>query len=103
MSLLIVSHFDIRYEIGCHVWEYLFFYDTCFINGVQFIFYFLLKHIYSHLSCRAVVDAMAKRHTDNSFQVDDFNIELENQSGDKMKVGTETDQRCDFTFDFLVL
>lgn len=46
---------------------------------------------------------MEKRHTDNSFQVDDFNIELENQSGGKMKVGTETDQRCDFTFDFLVL
>lgn len=43
---------------------------------------------------KAAVDAMAKRHTDNSFQVDDFNIELENQSGDKMKVGTETDQRA---------
>ena len=46
---------------------------------------------------------MEKRHTNNSFQVDDFNIALENQSGDNMKVGNETDQRCDFTFDFLVL
>ena len=43
---------------------------------------------------------MEKRRTDNSFQVDDFNIELENQSRGKMKVGTETDQRCDFNFDF---
>lgn len=43
---------------------------------------------------KAAVDAMAKRHTDNSFPVDDFNIELENQSGQKMKVGSETDQRA---------
>lgn len=53
--------------------------------------------------CRAAVDAMAKRHTDNSFPVDDFSIELENQSGEKMNVGSETDQRCDLTLDFLVL
>lgn len=43
---------------------------------------------------KAAVDAMAKRHTDNSFPVDDFNIELENQSGQKMKVVSETDQRA---------
>lgn len=43
---------------------------------------------------KAAVDAMAKRHTDNSFPVDDFSIELENQSGEKMNVGSETDQRA---------
>eukprot|EP01018_Ginkgo_biloba_P022885 Gb_03805 [translate_table: standard] len=37
---------------------------------------------------------MAKRHTEDSLSLDDFNIELENQSGEKMKVGSETDRRA---------
>ncbi|MFS7962624.1 hypothetical protein Hanom_Chr08g00728841 [Helianthus anomalus] len=34
------------------------------------------------------------RHADGSLPVEDFNLELENQSGEKVKLGTEDDQRC---------
>ncbi|KAJ0450950.1 hypothetical protein HanHA300_Chr15g0562021 [Helianthus annuus] len=33
------------------------------------------------------------RHADGSLPVEDFNLELENQSGEKVKLGTKDDQR----------
>ncbi|GLJ36803.1 hypothetical protein SUGI_0742380 [Cryptomeria japonica] len=43
---------------------------------------------------KAAVDAMTKRHTNDSFPVDQFSIELENQHGEKMSAVSETDQRA---------
>ncbi|XAR66832.1 hypothetical protein NMG60_11013181 [Bertholletia excelsa] len=43
---------------------------------------------------KAAVTSLAKRHADGSLPLDDFNIELENQSGDKVQLGSETDQRA---------
>lgn len=43
---------------------------------------------------KAAVDAMTKRHTNDSFPVDQFSIELENQHGEKMSSVSETDQRA---------
>ncbi|XP_052183356.1 uncharacterized protein LOC127795614 [Diospyros lotus] len=50
-------------------------------------------------SCRlsrlkAAVTALAERHSDGSLPLEDFNIELVNQSGDEVKLGSETDQRA---------
>ncbi|XP_058111437.1 uncharacterized protein LOC131254737 [Magnolia sinica] len=42
---------------------------------------------------RAAADALAKRHVDGSLPVEDFNIELEDQSGQKVQLGSENDQR----------
>ncbi|KAL6195702.1 hypothetical protein ACLB2K_031320 [Fragaria x ananassa] len=42
---------------------------------------------------KAAATAMAKRHADGSLPVENFNIELEDQSGKKVKMGTETDQQ----------
>lgn len=36
---------------------------------------------------------MAERHADGSLPIEDFNIELEDQSGSKVNLGSETDQR----------
>jgi hypothetical protein len=38
---------------------------------------------------------MAKRHADGSLPVEDFNIEVEDQSGKIVQLGSETDQRYD--------
>ncbi|KAF3453050.1 hypothetical protein FNV43_RR03483 [Rhamnella rubrinervis] len=43
---------------------------------------------------RAAATALAKRHADGSLPVEDFNIELEDQSGRQVQLGTETDQRA---------
>lgn len=44
---------------------------------------------------RAAATSLAKRHADGSLPVEDFNLELENQSGEKVQLGSETDQRYD--------
>lgn len=36
---------------------------------------------------------MAERHADGSLPIEDFNIEVEDQSGQKVHLGSETDQR----------
>ncbi|XP_022728808.1 NEDD8 ultimate buster 1-like, partial [Durio zibethinus] len=43
---------------------------------------------------RAAATALSKRHVDGSLPIEDFNIELENQEGQKVQLGTETDQRA---------
>ncbi|XP_076910998.1 uncharacterized protein LOC143568827 [Bidens hawaiensis] len=43
---------------------------------------------------RAAATSLAKRHADGSLPLEDFNLELENQSGEKVKLGTEDDQRA---------
>ncbi|KAG8372661.1 hypothetical protein BUALT_Bualt12G0089800 [Buddleja alternifolia] len=40
------------------------------------------------------VTSLASRHADGSLPVEDFNLELENQSGEKVQLGSETDQRA---------
>lgn len=42
---------------------------------------------------RAAATALAERHADGSLPVEDFNIEVEDQSGQKVHLGSETDQR----------
>lgn len=42
---------------------------------------------------RAAATALAERHADGSLPVEDFNIEVEDQSGKKVRLGSETDQR----------
>ncbi|KAI4377184.1 hypothetical protein MLD38_014856 [Melastoma candidum] len=43
---------------------------------------------------RAAATALSKRHADGSLPVEDFNIELEDQSGKRVNLGSETDQRA---------
>ncbi|KAI0511061.1 hypothetical protein KFK09_011679 [Dendrobium nobile] len=43
---------------------------------------------------RAAADALALRHAGGSLPVEDFNLELENQSGQKVNFGSENDQRA---------
>ncbi|XP_022732038.1 uncharacterized protein LOC111286377 isoform X4 [Durio zibethinus] len=43
---------------------------------------------------KAAATALSKRHVDGSLPIDDFNIELENQGGQKVQLGTETDQQA---------
>lgn len=43
---------------------------------------------------KAAAIAMAERHADGSLPIEDFNIELEDQSGQKVNLGSETDQRA---------
>ena len=42
---------------------------------------------------REAATALSKRHVDGSLPIEDFNIELENQGGQKVQLGTEPDQR----------
>eukprot|EP00262_Sarcandra_glabra_P006040 TRINITY_DN1806_c0_g1_i1.p1 TRINITY_DN1806_c0_g1~~TRINITY_DN1806_c0_g1_i1.p1 ORF type:complete len:586 (-),score=141.30 TRINITY_DN1806_c0_g1_i1:263-1936(-) len=42
---------------------------------------------------RAAAVALSKRHVDGSLPVEDFNIEVEDQSGQKVQLGSETDQQ----------
>lgn len=43
---------------------------------------------------KAAAASLAKRHADGYLPVEDFNLELENQSGQKVQLGSETDQRA---------
>ncbi|XP_061350791.1 uncharacterized protein LOC133295902 [Gastrolobium bilobum] len=43
---------------------------------------------------KAAATAMAERHADGSLPVEDFNVEIEDQSGKKVHLGSETDQRA---------
>ncbi|KAL2479526.1 ubiquitin-associated (UBA)/TS-N domain-containing protein [Abeliophyllum distichum] len=43
---------------------------------------------------KAAATSLASRHADGSLPVEDFNLELENQSGEKVQLGDETDQRA---------
>ncbi|TKY73036.1 NEDD8 ultimate buster 1 [Spatholobus suberectus] len=43
---------------------------------------------------RAAATAMAERHAEGALPVEDFNIEVEDQSGQKVRLGSETDQRA---------
>ncbi|KAF7806461.1 NEDD8 ultimate buster 1 [Senna tora] len=43
---------------------------------------------------KAAATALAQRHADGSLPVEDFNIEVEDQSGQKVHLGSETDQRA---------
>lgn len=43
---------------------------------------------------KAAATALAKRHANGFLPVEDFNIELEDQSGQKVNLGSETDQRA---------
>ncbi|KAM4133292.1 hypothetical protein ACJW30_01G317400 [Castanea mollissima] len=43
---------------------------------------------------KAAATALAKRHADGSLPIEDFNIELEDQSGKTIHLGSETDQRA---------
>uniref|UniRef100_A0A162A9Z6 UBA domain-containing protein n=1 Tax=Daucus carota subsp. sativus TaxID=79200 RepID=A0A162A9Z6_DAUCS len=46
---------------------------------------------------KAAAMSLAKRHADGSLPMEDFNLELENQSGEKVQLGTENDQRAIMT------
>lgn len=50
---------------------------------------------------RAAAMSLAKRHADGSLPIEDFNLELENQSGEKVQLGTENDQRYKILVCFL--
>ncbi|KAI3443916.1 hypothetical protein Pfo_000581 [Paulownia fortunei] len=43
---------------------------------------------------KTAATSLASRHADGSLPVEDFNLELENQSGEKVQLGSETDQRA---------
>lgn len=43
---------------------------------------------------RAAATALVERHADGSLPLEDFNIEVEDQSGQKVRLGSETDQRA---------
>ncbi|KZV54957.1 hypothetical protein F511_37847 [Dorcoceras hygrometricum] len=43
---------------------------------------------------KAAATSLASRHVDGSLPDEDFNLELENQSGEKVQLGSETDQRA---------
>ncbi|KAL2327412.1 hypothetical protein Fmac_020840 [Flemingia macrophylla] len=46
---------------------------------------------------RAAATALADRHSDGALPVEDFNIEVEDQSGQTVRLGSETDQRAVMT------
>lgn len=54
----------------------------------------LCRQLYDHCWVyRAAATALAQRHADGSLPLEDFNIELEDQTGKKVNLGSETDQR----------
>ncbi|XP_010533103.1 PREDICTED: NEDD8 ultimate buster 1 [Tarenaya hassleriana] len=62
---------------------------------ICFIFYrFLAEHVRSRRLARvkAAAAALTERHADGSLPLDDYNIELEDQRGEKVQFGTKTDQ-----------
>ncbi|KAJ0701695.1 putative Ubiquitin-like domain, UBA-like superfamily, Ubiquitin-associated domain-containing protein [Helianthus annuus] len=65
------------------------------VNGyVHFDHLFVVNVDRGFVRIRAAATSLAKRHADGSLPVEDFNLELENQSGEKVKLGTEDDQRA---------
>ena len=83
LSKLLVRRVIVMLWVYCLSFNLLIFY---------FIFIFLIP--------RAAAVGLAKRHADGSLPVEDFNIELENQSGRQVQLGTETDQRYDTQLGF---
>lgn len=69
---------------------HIFFFLTCWL--LLFIYIFFGWCLYHN---RAAATALAKRHADGSLPIEDFNIELEDQSGKTVHLGSETDQRYD--------
>lgn len=51
------------------------------------------ENLYSEAFYRAAALALSGRHADGSLPVEDFNIELEDQNGQKVNLGSETDQK----------
>lgn len=43
--------------------------------------------------CREAAKALAQRHSDGSLPLEDYNIELEDQSGQKVMFVSESDKR----------
>ncbi|KAE9604557.1 hypothetical protein Lal_00010829 [Lupinus albus] len=43
---------------------------------------------------KTAVTALAERHADGSLPIEDFSIEVEDQNGQKVRLGSETDQRA---------
>ncbi|VFQ62966.1 unnamed protein product [Cuscuta campestris] len=43
---------------------------------------------------KAAATALSQRHAEGTLPVEDFNLELENQSGEKVQLGSDTDQRA---------
>ncbi|XP_027066932.1 uncharacterized protein [Coffea arabica] len=43
---------------------------------------------------KSAATSLAQRHAEGSLPVENFNLELENQSGEKVQLGSETDQRA---------
>ncbi|EPS60127.1 hypothetical protein M569_14677, partial [Genlisea aurea] len=43
---------------------------------------------------KAAASSLVNRHADGSLSVESFNLELENQSGEKVELGSETDQKA---------
>lgn len=66
-----------------------------FFPSLNLIHYgiFILYGLLASAVNRAAATAMAKRHADGSLPVEDFNIEVEDQSGKKVNLGSETDHR----------
>ena len=83
LSKLLVRRVIVMLWVYCLSFNLLIFY---------FIFIFLIP--------RAAAVGLAKRHADGSLPVEDFNIELENQSGHQVQLGTETDQWYDTQLGF---
>lgn len=54
-----------------------------------------MTHYYLHPIDRAAATALVNRHADGSLPVEDFNLELEDQNGEKVRFGSETDRRYD--------
>ncbi|GKU99857.1 hypothetical protein SLEP1_g12640 [Rubroshorea leprosula] len=43
---------------------------------------------------KAAATALSKRHADGSLPLEDFNLEIQNQGGEKVQLGSETDQQA---------
>lgn len=61
----------------------------------SFLFHLVVTHYYLHPIDRAAATALVNRHADGSLPVEDFNLELEDQNGEKVRFGSETDRRYD--------
>ncbi|KAH9805430.1 NEDD8 ultimate buster 1 [Citrus sinensis] len=48
---------------------------------------------------KAAATALVNRHADGSLPVEDFNLELEDQNGEKVRFGSETDRRFELSFE----
>lgn len=70
------------------------FIHSCLLKQISWLVS-LLTFWYHYQIYRAAAIALSKRHAAGSLPVEDFNIELEDQSGQKVHLGSETDQRYD--------